>query len=267
MLSDSTVRNIMAPLRACLTTGVREGLIRSNPARDVDLPHRPTVEDMEEEAKAMSRDELAEILALVPDQWHLLFWFLAATGVPISEAIALQWRHLALDAPVPHVKVRRALVKGSMGPPKSRYSRREIPLDPLLATALREHRATTEWPGDEDPYSPLPTDRRSYRTTSSGECSNPLGMPQTFLGSASTLSDTPVPRSCSRKAGTRSRSSAGSAITQPHSRSRPMSTCSMAISVSRWQSFRKAATMPNWLDSFRRRRYALSSDDLADRTC
>jgi hypothetical protein len=31
MLSDSTVRNIMAPLRACLTTAVREGLIRSNP--------------------------------------------------------------------------------------------------------------------------------------------------------------------------------------------------------------------------------------------
>ena len=31
LLSDATVRNIMAPLRACLTTAVREGLIRSNP--------------------------------------------------------------------------------------------------------------------------------------------------------------------------------------------------------------------------------------------
>src|ERR1700722_1258686 len=152
LLSDATVRNIMAPLRACLTTAVREGLIRSNPARDVDLPHRPTVEDMEDdEAKAMSRNELAEMLALVPAQWHLFFWFLAATGVRISEAIALQWRHLELDAPVPHVKVRRALVKGRMGPPKSRYGRREIPLDPLLATALHEHHAATEWAGDEDP--------------------------------------------------------------------------------------------------------------------
>jgi integrase len=155
LLSDATVRNIMAPLRACLTTAVREGLIRSNPARDVDLPHRPTVEDMEDgEAKAMSRDELAAMLALVPAQWHLFFWFLAATGVRISEAIALQWRHLALDAPVPHVKVRRALVKGRMGPPKSRYGRREIPLDPLLTTALQEHRAATDWPDDEDPVFP-----------------------------------------------------------------------------------------------------------------
>lgn len=129
----------MAPLRASLTTAVREGLIRSNPARDVDPPHRPTAEDTEgDEAKAMSRDELAQMLAVVPEQWHLFFWFLAATGVRISEAVAMQRRHVALDAPLPHVKVRRALVKGRMGPPKSRYGRRDIPLDRLLATALHE---------------------------------------------------------------------------------------------------------------------------------
>jgi integrase len=69
----------------------------------------------DDEAKAMSRDELAEMLALVPAQWHLFFWFLAATGVRISEAIALQWRHLEIHAPIPHVKVRRAPVKGRMG--------------------------------------------------------------------------------------------------------------------------------------------------------
>jgi hypothetical protein len=57
--------------------------VGSNPARDVDLPHRPTVEDLEDdEAKAMSRDELAEMLALVPEQWHLFFWFLARNGRP-----------------------------------------------------------------------------------------------------------------------------------------------------------------------------------------
>jgi len=138
LLSDATVRNIMAPLRACLTTAVREGLIRSNPARDVDLPHRPTVEDMEDdEAKAMSRDELAEMLALVPEQWHLFFWFLAATGVRISEAIALQWRHLEIDAPVPYVKVRRALVKGRMGPPKSRT--RHAHVDQRVRRAQDDH--------------------------------------------------------------------------------------------------------------------------------
>jgi integrase len=234
LLSDATVRNIMPPFRTCLTTAVREGLIRSNPARDVDLPHRPTVEDLEDdEAKAMSRDELAEILALVPEQWHPFFWFPVATGVRISEAIALQWRHLELDAPVPHVKVRRALVKGRMGPPKSRYGRREIPLDPLSPRRFMSTTRLQSGPVTRTQYSQPPTDRRSCRTTSSGGYSNLLGRPQTFRGSAFTLSAIPAPRSFSRKAAMPFRSSAGSATTRPRSRSQPTSTCSTAISGSR----------------------------------
>ena len=132
VLADSTVRNIMAPLRACLATAVREGLVRSNPARDVDLPHRPTAEDSEEEIRAMSREELSTLLALMPGRWRTFFWFLAATGLRVSEAIALQWRHLELDGSSPHVKVRRGIVRGRMGPPKSRHGRRDVPL--TLAT-------------------------------------------------------------------------------------------------------------------------------------
>jgi integrase len=37
-----------------------------------------------------------------------------------------------------------------MGPPKSRYGRREIPLDPELVLELRERRKGSEWSGDED---------------------------------------------------------------------------------------------------------------------
>jgi integrase len=149
-LSDATVRNTVAPLRACLATAVREGLIRSNPARDVDLPHRPTAEESEEEEiRAMSHDELAELLTRLPERWQLFFTFLAATGLRISEAVALQWRHLKLDGSKPHVKVRRSFVKGRMGPPKSRYGKREIPLDPELVLALCARREETK-PGDSD---------------------------------------------------------------------------------------------------------------------
>lgn len=140
--SDSTVRNIVKPLRGCLATAVREGLIRSDPARDVDLPHRPTVEGSEQDdVRAMSRDELALLLSLFPGRWRLFFWFLAATGLRISEAIALQWRHVELDGPTPHVKVRRGLVKCRMEPPKSRYGRRDVPLDHALVGELRELRS------------------------------------------------------------------------------------------------------------------------------
>jgi integrase len=149
-ISDSTVRNIIAPLRACLATAVREGLIRSNPARDVDLPHRPTAAESDEEVRALGRGELATLLQLLPARWRTFFWLLAATGLRVSEAIALQWRHLDLDGSSPHVKVRRGFVRGRMEPPKSRHGWREVPLEHALVLALREHRRTSEWPGEED---------------------------------------------------------------------------------------------------------------------
>ena len=69
VLSDQTVRNVVVPLRACLATAVREGLLRTNPSREVDLPHRPTGEDMEDEGvKAMNRDEPSMLLDAFPDE-------------------------------------------------------------------------------------------------------------------------------------------------------------------------------------------------------
>ena len=46
----------------------------------------------------MSEAELTTLLGLIPERHRLFFRFLAATGLRISEAIALQWRHVRLDA-------------------------------------------------------------------------------------------------------------------------------------------------------------------------
>jgi integrase len=143
-LSDSTVRNIMAPLSACLATARSEGLIRSNPAREIDLPHRPTAEESEDdEVRAMTREQLGMLLDLIPPDHRLFFRLLAATGLRVSEAVALQWRHVQLDGDRPHVKVRRALVRSTMGPPKSKHGRRDVPLGADLVDALRKHQAAT----------------------------------------------------------------------------------------------------------------------------
>ncbi len=150
-LSDATIRNVMAPLRACLATARSEGLIRSNPASETVLPTRLTVDDDEDEqVKAMSRDELATVLTLIDARHRALFDVLAATGLRISEAIALQWRHLHLDGSEPSLRVRRAFVRGVMGPPKSKYGKRSIPLSHELVVALRAHRKDSEWPGETD---------------------------------------------------------------------------------------------------------------------
>lgn len=156
-LADATVRRLLAPLRACLSTAVREGLIRSNPCADVALPARDAQrridddhEDEDQDVKLPSREQLSTLLAVVHPGHRLLLRVLAATGLRISEAVALRWRDVQLDGSTPHVKVRRALVRGRIGPPKSRRGRREVPISHSLVIALRQHHEVTEWPRPDD---------------------------------------------------------------------------------------------------------------------
>jgi integrase len=81
MLSDSTVRNAINPVRACLATAVAEGLLRSNPANGLRLPRRPPMEEeVYEEVRALSREQLRDFLVIVHPRYRLMFRFLAVTG-------------------------------------------------------------------------------------------------------------------------------------------------------------------------------------------
>jgi integrase len=155
-LSDNTVRNILNPVRACLATAVQEGLIRHNPAQGIALPHRPLIDDEDdrENVRPLTREQLATLLDLVPARHRTMFRLLAATGLRISELIALQWRHVKLDGSQPHVAVRRAIVRGRVQAPKSRHGRRDVPLGPELVSELRRHRTASEWPREGDPVFP-----------------------------------------------------------------------------------------------------------------
>jgi integrase len=143
-LSDSTIANIVIPLRAALTTANREGLIRHNPSQGLALPHREEIADEdEEEIKVFGREQLAAVLAMAPESYKLLFEVLATTGLRISEGIALQRLHFQLDGSTPEVCVRRAIVRGRVEPPKTKYGRREVALPDSLVYRLRSHFADT----------------------------------------------------------------------------------------------------------------------------
>jgi integrase len=140
-LSDSTIANIAIPVRAALSTANREGLIRHNPAQGLALPHREEVEEDEDEdeIKVFSREQLAAVLAMAPEQFKLLFEVLASTGLRISEGMALQRLHFQIDGSTPEVCVRRAIVRGRIEPPKTKYGKREVRLPDSLVYRLRAH--------------------------------------------------------------------------------------------------------------------------------
>jgi integrase len=154
-LTDGSIRRIVAPARSCLATAKREGLIRSNPVDGAALPKREEiVEDGEERARVFTREQLGAVLEIVHPRHRLFFRLLAATGLRWSEAVALRWRDLELELS-PRVKVRRAEARRRKGgarykPPKSKYGRRDVPLDASLARDLRRHRPDSERSGDDD---------------------------------------------------------------------------------------------------------------------
>ena len=138
-LSDKTISNVVIPLRAALSTANREGLIRHNPSLELALPHREEVEEDEDEdeIKVFSREQLAAVLAMAPEQYKLLFEVLASTGLRISEGMALQRLHFQIDGSTPEVCVRRAIVRGRIEPPKTKYGKREVRLPDSLVYRLR----------------------------------------------------------------------------------------------------------------------------------
>jgi integrase len=145
-LADATVRRILAPVRSCMRSAMREGLVPHNPTQGAALPARDQQRRIEDgsddlsedhDVRALTTDQLAARLLVAPAAHGLLFELLAATGLRISEALALRLGDLVLDGDRPVVCVRRAHVRGAFKPPKSKYGRRQVPIDQELVRTLR----------------------------------------------------------------------------------------------------------------------------------
>lgn len=129
-----TVQLALAPVKALLATAVEDGLIRSNPAANLRLVIHTESEREEARVKAMTEDQLRSLLAEIPPEWQLFHEFLAQTGLRIGEAVELRFGDVDLGRQ--EIRVERNFYKGRVGPPKSSYGRRRVPIAPYLAQAL-----------------------------------------------------------------------------------------------------------------------------------
>jgi IS5 family transposase len=85
---------------------------------------------------------LAELRAMMdnaPPRWRPFIVAAIFTGMRASELRGLRWEDVDLEAGVIHVR-QRADAWGTLGAPKSKAGRREIPLAPAVINALREWR-------------------------------------------------------------------------------------------------------------------------------
>jgi integrase len=126
MLDDaavSTVRRHLAVVRAAYRYGVRHELVERDPTGDVRLPRLP-----DSEPATYSNDELRAIFAAIrSEREEIVFFLFAFAGLRLCEAAALSWQEADFER-----DQLKLIGKGG--------KLRLVPLHPVLARVLREHR-------------------------------------------------------------------------------------------------------------------------------
>ncbi|NDE20154.1 MAG: hypothetical protein EBZ98_00630, partial [Actinobacteria bacterium] len=126
--SPATISHAYRTLHRTLEIAVRRGLVTRNVASLVDGPRGARGRE-----QRLSQEQLDKLRAHVRGHRdEALIALLIATGLRRAELSGLTWDDLDLDAREPSITIRRALVLTSrgavLGPPKTKHSRRTIPL-------------------------------------------------------------------------------------------------------------------------------------------
>jgi len=155
-----SIRNAFRLLRRAFKVAVARDKVRKNPTDTITLRKPDLVEDDEESTGyAMTPAEAEHFLSTVGVEHRLyaLYFVALSTGMRQAELIGLRWRHVHLieqNGKGPHIAVREEIRavggKPTRLPPKSKHSRRDIPLDVdtiavLAAHRMRQHDEKMRW--------------------------------------------------------------------------------------------------------------------------
>ena len=135
----STIKQHTDLLRRVLAAARRLGYAATEISpRTIALPK---VAGAPRERRQLDDAEIRAIVAHAREPWSTLFLVMAHTGIRISEALALRWQDVDLDAAV--LRIRSNAPYGRLASLKSRNSQADIPMVAELVQALRffrEHR-------------------------------------------------------------------------------------------------------------------------------
>lgn len=140
-LSPAMASKVMKSLTMALTAAQRRGWIIVNPAKPVKAS---TLRREDDEVVIPEKDEVRRILATAQDRGdngmvRAMVALAVFAGLRASEIIGLTKSAVTITGRTPKVKITQRVDQwGQVGPPKSAAGRREIPLGPAVAQALRQ---------------------------------------------------------------------------------------------------------------------------------
>lgn len=148
-VSAKTIRNLFSMLHAAMEQAVRNGLLLRNPCDYVQLPRATQAE-----IYPLSDNEIARLLRTVKgERYEIAILMLIIGGFRLGELLALRHSSLREKEGVWYLRVENSLNRVTdfdakpgepktvlrLGAPKSKKSRRDVPLPPQVLKALQEH--------------------------------------------------------------------------------------------------------------------------------
>jgi integrase len=134
-----------ALLKAIMATAVADDLIAANPCRIRGASSARTAKKI----KPASLEELATLVAAMPDRYRVMTLLAAWCGLRFGELIALRRRDVDLKSGVLHVDrgIARSDGEVHVGTPKSHAGTRDVAIPPHLMPAVKAHLAEHAEPG------------------------------------------------------------------------------------------------------------------------
>lgn len=142
-LSPRTTAKIVTLLGTMLTQGVRWGYLKENVVRYVDKPRV-----LDKEMDFLRPGEVKQLLDACDLNFLPHVATAALTGMRQGEQLALAWDDISFEEQV--IRIKRTVGPGGIiGSPKSAAGTRTIPLTPMLAAILEEHKVRSGGAGPD----------------------------------------------------------------------------------------------------------------------
>lgn len=128
-----TTNHLRHLLSKVMGTAVNWDYILSNPVRGVKMPERT----LKRPHRFLTADEVRRLIGASKEPARTITLLAAMTGLRIGEILALRWGRI--DFIRGTLLVAETCYKGHFGSPKTRASRREVPLAPAVVRELKAH--------------------------------------------------------------------------------------------------------------------------------
>jgi integrase len=142
--SGSSIHGMGTALGKVLQSAVDWGYVEQNAARGVNIGSRePTTERL-----YLSALEATKLIASLEEPARTLVLVAVLTGLRVGELLALRWKHL--DFLRGAIQIRETVFEGKFGAPKTKSSRRDVPMSEPLREALLAQRGRSRQTRLED---------------------------------------------------------------------------------------------------------------------